>query len=370
MSAVTSSVGKMLISQIPAPEEDVQSQDEAESHTEQVDPGGEPSRNTLIQYRTDFYSTSSDGHVSFPGMISTPSSTDDDAAVMEFVDVCLTDDKVDSTGADKGKISDYHATSKGHPYIRILSSAVNEALRCVVDYYPGVGLSSRIVKVYEPYAIFVFYERQLTEYRERLENNTTEGLNSSCANRNAARDLKVVQDFVRDKVQSSVQAERERHSRGQVTFDMLWLLFKPGCQVYYDYGKIGEHDPYILEDVVFTLINGATESCTACVWNMDADSHWVGPYATESTIDRFAGEKSILELKLYPCEYLRFDPEVSVEDLSAIRQHFIDRGKKWYGLRRSKKCYWFEGTTTTIPRRSVSSGGLLSLNVQLRGMIR
>lgn len=344
-----------LISQTPPPEEEVRSQDGVDNQPEEVESaGGESKKNPLIQYRTEFFGAFGDGRVSFPGLEAQPSPTEDDATVMEFVDVCLTDEKVDSSNSGNRKASDYYARSKGNPYIRILSPAVNEALRCVVDYYPDVDLSSKVIKVFEPYAILVFYEPQLTEYRERLEADTIEDSDASCFNRHAARDLKIVQEFVHEKVQSSVEAERERHSRGHVTFDMLWLLFKPGCQVYFDFDNIGEHDPYILESVNFMLVNGATDRYAVGCWNIDADSRWVGPAREDTIIDRFAGEKSILELKLYPCEYLRFDPDVTAEDLVSIRQHFIDRGKKWYGLRRSKKCYSFEGTTTTMPRRSVS----------------
>ncbi|KAK7741336.1 hypothetical protein SLS63_000889 [Diaporthe eres] len=47
--------------------------------------------------------------------------------------------------------------------------------------------------------------------------------------------------------------------------------------------------------------------------------------------------------------------EVGVGDTEKIRQHFVDRGKKWYDIQRSKKCYQFEGITTAYPRTSTSS---------------
>lgn len=272
---------------------------------------------------------------------------------MEYVDVCFTNEGLKPSDSGDKRRSDYLDQRKGHPYIRILSPAVNEALRCTVDYYPEVDLSSRVVKIYEPYDIIVFYEQQLTEYRKRLELGTDEDLDTSCPNRHAARDILVVQNFIQEQVGTAVEAERKRHARGQATFDMLWLLFKPGCEIFFDVAYIGEYDPFIFRSIDCSLINGATESYKITCWNIDADSSWVGPSQIEATVERFAGEKNIVELKLYPCEYLRFDPDVNTDDLAGIRQHFIERGRRWYELRRTTKCWYFEGTTVTVPRRAV-----------------
>lgn len=56
----------------------------------------------------------------------------------------------------------------------------------------------------------------------------------------------------------------------------------------------------------------------------------------------------------FPCEYLSRSSDVGVGDADKIRQYLVDRGKKWYDIQRSKKCYQFDGITTAYPRTSVS----------------
>ena len=182
---------------------------------------------------------------------------------MEYVGVRLTQMAI-GPGSDAATMAN-QSHSKGHSYITIFSRVVNEALRCVVDYYPTVDLSGSTVRVVEPFAIFVHYERELTEYRNRLLTRST---SDSCANKHAYEHIGIVQDFVKARVQKDVDAERKRHARGFATFDMLWLLYKPGCDVYYDYNLVVEHEPHVLKDVWFDLANGTTDEYSAvCVGN-------------------------------------------------------------------------------------------------------
>lgn len=272
--------------------------------------------------------------------------------VFEYVEVRLSSqDRLSSTS----KPEDLPKTDKGkgHAYINILSPAVAEALRCVVDYYPGLDLSGNVIKVPEPYCVFVFFEKELAEYRRRSAALATAN-SSSCSNRWADKHIGIVQDFVREQVQESVDAERARHSRGYATFDMLWLLYKPGSDVYCDIYELGEHDPYVISSVNFDLVNGATDSYDFNIWDINADSMWVGPEASSRAVQHFTGEKRITTLVLYPCEYVRFADNVTPDDVSAIRQHFVNRGRKWYSLRQKVSCHYFDGVTVSLPRRVVS----------------
>lgn len=247
-----------------------------------------------------------------------------------------------------------HQTGKGHPYIRILSPAVCEALRAVVDYYPNLNLSTRTVDIPEPYAVFVFFEEELNEYCRRLELPTEYQQSPSCPNRFAVNHIRIVQDFVRQHVQADVQAERERHSRGFATFQMLWLLYKPGTDVYHDAWLTGEYDPHVISKVYFHLIDGATPYYSIDCWCMDATSKEVGPAMFNRFMHPFSGEKQISTLHVYPCDYLRFENGMTDDDLSQIHNHFVNRGKQWYSMRRQVKCYLFDGITLRNPRQRVS----------------
>ncbi|KAK4243514.1 P-loop containing nucleoside triphosphate hydrolase protein, partial [Corynascus novoguineensis] len=310
----------------------------------------------LVNYRTEYYSLITGVTANWDGSRSDKNAANEEGLVMEYVDVRNTQLPISRNGdaASQGGNKGLHVNShsKGHSYITIFSPAVNEALRCVVDYYPSVDLSGNTIKVKEPFAIFVFYERELTEYRNRL---LTETPDDSCANKYAHKHIGIVQDFVRSRVQKIVDAERERHARGFATFDMLWLLYKPGCDVYYDVSEVIEHEPYVLKDVDFYLANGVTNEYKLSCWNMDAAGTWVGPSPDSFEIRRFAGEIEIVKLRAYPCEFLKFAKGVTEEDALKIREHFISRGKKWYQLTKGRQCHDFEGFTTSFPRRKYTS---------------
>lgn len=285
---------------------------------------------------------------------------------MEYVELRLTQEHAaassDVSTSETKEKKKYHEYTRGHSYVTILSPAVCEALRCVVDYYPAVNLSGNTIKIFEPFEIVVFYEQELTEYRNRLPSDSPEKGLHSCANRYAHKHIGIVQEFVRNRIGKKVDAERERHSRGYATFDMLWLLYRPGHDVYHDIWDIAEHEPYVVKSVSYSLVNGSTNHYTIEYWNIDGTKEWIGPCEVSATVHRFAGEKEIISLKSYPCECVSFSKDIKKGDAEQIKEHFINRGKKWYKLRRGKKCYAFDGFTTSFPRRRVSIVNLLHEN--------
>ncbi|KAI1740428.1 hypothetical protein F4680DRAFT_419427 [Xylaria scruposa] len=307
-----------------------------------------------IKYSTKYISTSKSNVSQVLSGRQKEPSIESEPQVLEYVEIIYTSDlglSNDAPKPDADEKAHFSVHSRGRSYIRILSPAVGEALRCTVDYFPGVDLSGNTIDIFEPYAIFVFFERQLNEYRERLEQATENGMSPLCINRYACKHISIVQQFVKERTQLAVDAERERHARGYATFDMLWLLYKPGSDVYYDVPKVGEYEPYVIKGVGAQWQNGATSEYTIFFWNMKTDFYWIGPSVESHTQERFAGEKKITTLQAFPCEYLRFMENLNEPDTERIRNHFIERGKKWYEAMRGKRWYWFEGHSTTFPRQ-------------------
>lgn len=305
----------------------------------------------LVRYRIE-YAGQMSGSVFFDGKITQRKTSSKEPPIFEHVDVRLSSKETLAATTNEEEISRTE-NGKGHAYINILSPAVAEALRCVVDYFPDLNLSGNIIKILEPYSVFVFFEKELTEYRERV-GSAAQDESSTCPNRWAAKHIGIVQAFVKEQTQEAVDAERARHARGYATFDMLWLLYKPGSDVYYDRYDYGEHEPYVVSTVNFDLVNDAANFYLLGLWNIDADSSWVGPLEIGTEVQRFVGEKRIPSLRAFPCEYLRFSDDIAEGEVSTIRQYFVNRGKKWYGLRRKTQCCQFDGFTTTFPRREVS----------------
>lgn len=90
-----------------------------------------------IRYRVEYMSSVSPGVA--PGLDEDKAHSDTgDSAIMEHVEVRLTQEAFESGSSEQRNSRKYHAHTKGTSYITILSPAVSEALRCVVNYYPSV----------------------------------------------------------------------------------------------------------------------------------------------------------------------------------------------------------------------------------------
>lgn len=90
-----------------------------------------------IKYRVEYLSTVTPGVA--PGLDGDEDRfKKEESFVMEYVEVRHTTEAFDSRPTKERNPGQYHTHCKGHSYLTILSSAVIEALRCVVDYYPDV----------------------------------------------------------------------------------------------------------------------------------------------------------------------------------------------------------------------------------------
>lgn len=130
-----------------------------------------------------------------------------------------------------------------------------------------------------------------------------------------------------NKVQrESMDIEKERHNRGFATFDMLWMLIKPGMTVYsrneeatlacrvkiliWNVGVVSHStndDPYQKVDIV--------------LWYLDHNGTHIHRRAHTVSINRYHGEKEICQLPVYP---EKFHPNSEQE-----RTTRINRGRNY-----------------------------------------
>ncbi|EAQ89251.1 hypothetical protein CHGG_05870 [Chaetomium globosum CBS 148.51] len=273
----------------------------------------------LVRYKIEYAGRES-GSVFVDGRRA-PLDTSKEHPVFEYVDVRLpSKDTVDT----RTKQEDISKTDngKGHAYINILSPSVAEALRCVVDYFPDLDFSENIIKIPEPYSVFVFFEKELTEYRERVA-KLAQVESSTCPNRWAAKHIAIVQDFTTSHGRTST-------TTFTITASTSPMLSRP-------YNSNLSRAPQ-------------TPTNSACGISMPTLPGLV-PWKLRWRYSRFAGEKRTPELRAFPCEYLRFADDIDEEEVAAVKQYFVNRGKKWYNLRRGVRCSHFDGFTIIFPRR-------------------
>ncbi|KAF2453269.1 hypothetical protein BDY21DRAFT_293312 [Lineolata rhizophorae] len=245
--------------------------------------------------------------------------------------------------------------SMGPRYICINSAAVINALRAVVEYYPDQSLIGNSITIDEPYLILVHHEKELRKYRESFAPNATASENKTdemgkcVGEEDTYEHLGIVLDFLQSTLKDSFAKERELHRRERpaCTYEMLWMLFKPGTDVYFDSDSCGVLDSYVVRSVSWKINNGAPVLYEIQLWNLDYDAIYIGPRQHTAIVLPFDGEKEIASLDVFPCEYLT--KEARGESYEERRKFLEERGRMFFQLT-SKQCMWYDGYTTTFPK--------------------
>jgi hypothetical protein len=99
------------------------------------------------------------------------------------------------------------------------------------------------------------------------------------------------------------------------TYENLWMLFKPGQDIYVSTQNGKFLDPMVLAQF---------QKGVAYSWNLKYESGFVRPIRSGTEIPWFDGEKEITSLSAYP---KHFHPEND-----ALEARFIERGKKYWSL--------------------------------------
>ncbi|KAF2473443.1 uncharacterized protein BDR25DRAFT_282983 [Lindgomyces ingoldianus] len=255
--------------------------------------------------------------------------------------------------------------SMGEKYIQINSAAVVNALRAVVEYCPGQNLIGDSITISEPYTILVHHEKELATYREnfapgKLEDHSNDS-QSCLVEEDTYEHLGLVLEFLQQTLKDSLEKERARHERERpvTTYDMLWTLFRPGIDVYFDTQSCGIFDSYVVRSVDWEINNGSPVRYTIGLWNLYYNAIYVGPRIYTAVVLPFDGEKEIADLDIFPCEFLREDKHKETPE--AMRKRLEERGKMFYRLT-SKQCMWYDGLTTTFPRQRFT--GLVMVDME------
>jgi hypothetical protein len=235
------------------------------------------------------------------------------------------------------------------PFIEIMSPAVLEALRSVVEYYPGENLVTRSIRVYWPYPMLTHHDEALEQYQKKFEEpNCTK---PDCSGQYASEHIGIIREFVHKSTGVSIAEELKRHERGFASFEMLWLLYKPGDDVLWDRFTYGEYEPWVIRTIDWVVTDGTIQSYSITLWNMNVDSVFIGPCNTTFFISPFSGEREISSLRMFPFNCLKKDNKGRSPE--EVKNSLIERGKVFFKLR-TKGCWDFRGHTTFFPRHSVS----------------
>ncbi|KAL9080406.1 MAG: hypothetical protein Q9157_000791 [Trypethelium eluteriae] len=188
-----------------------------------------------------------------------------------------------------------------------------------------------------PYRDLYLHKDDLRRYQKQHPSRErhSEEYNNACDRHiNALVDYLYLQDEIRLK-----QAEeRWEKTVPTTTFGSLWLLMKPGTDVYVK--EYGLHNAYVIELTREQFSKKHQTRCYAIeVWNLVFNGRAISRQTKTILIPVFDGEREITSLPLYP---ERFHPKRS-EDQQSLRQELVERGKKYVSLARGPSYMAYSG---------------------------
>lgn len=108
--------------------------------------------------------------------------------------------------------------------------------------------------------------------------------------------------------------------RGEITYDLLGVLFKPGCHVYTKCFGSKKSRCVVFDAAEETTQKGVTYFKLECHY-LDHDGHELGEVGIELGIVKFRGRKPIHTLDAFPLQYH--------PDCKQITQDLVERGRKF-----------------------------------------
>lgn len=299
-------------------------------------------------------------------------------------------------------------------YMTIHSPAALKALRTIIPMHPDLPRLAETITLPEPFCFIVQYKHEIEEHIAALpalpepetapaqqtptattpatQSTATESITAGIENieltdeapapkpaplaraeltekQQERHDLQVLMGYIFSKdFGRKYDAEIALRAEKKCTFELAWMLFRPGSYVYSWEGDSLNCfivDSFELEGLFAKRTRSSQaevrprnrlrgqefgfsrvpESIVVKMCYLEFDGEYIGRRPKKVVISAFEGDKNINALPVFPQEYCTFEN---------VRQKLIDRGKKYIEL--SKRTYAeYDGETLSIPQRSVKS---------------
>lgn len=218
----------------------------------------------------------------------------------------------------------------------IHSICIIEAFKATILYYPGLDLQGMELTISEPYSAFWHYHQELKAIQttgctfleppvgDKQPETTPTG--SQSPNADTIQHLKLLCDLIESQNLEEVKLEQERHRQDPpvATYQMMWLLFKPGTRVYYF--SDGRATAGVVVSIQTDNDPQRLGPRSLKLWSLDFDGFKLGRRALRYKFKPFDGEKRVSELHVCPCDIY------DAYDNSCLRSELISRGRKFWNF--------------------------------------
>lgn len=248
-----------------------------------------------------------------------------------------------------GAFYEGNSSQMGPKTITIYSEKLANALRAVVQYYPSVSLIDRSISITEPYMVLCHHSAELEAYRDSHPSQ-----HSEVYRKETNKDIDLLLSVLRlEKPEVAEEKERYQRSSPVCTFNLLWLLFKPG-EACYRRSETGETSASIVRAIKGGSSAGRLAPYRVYTWQLNFDGYKVGRELIKTVIAPFGGEREIRVLDCFPCRFYK-DPTENVTNNPNLRQRLVARGQKFWKLTRGRPYVEYSGINLVYPFERVST---------------
>ena len=245
---------------------------------------------------------------------------------------------------------DFKRSSVASRKIIIFSMKLINALRDVIDYYPGCTLLGEEVDVHEPYCMLVHYKDKLLWYKDHHRPCHAPLYREECN-----RHIDLLLNFLEWYSGKALRDEQARWARDVpvCTFENLWLLYKPG-EPGYRLREPGQYDPFITKVVQGGLESNNLDGYLIEMWNINFNGFLVGRSIEYTYIGPFDGEKEIRSLRFFPERFYPVQRDKQHHGDKPLRERLIARGQNFWNLVKQRSCYReYNGKSASSPFNQV-----------------
>ncbi|KAM5378032.1 hypothetical protein ACJZ2D_004643 [Fusarium nematophilum] len=223
------------------------------------------------------------------------------------------------------------------PFMTIHSEHLINALKAVVAYYPYINLEGKFVTINSPYRVLYHHRQELARYRD----NQPAAHDSEYA-ATTAKHIDVLLKFLDDNLGDQIRQEEDRHKLKipMATFELFWLLLRPGEVMYakrYDIWTAYVISSVNINQHAYSPHDVYKINC----WMLETNGTKVNRFMYSFSLSPWIGEQAIGSLPIIPASF--WPEDLEAQGGLTMREKNIALGKLYWELLKRPTYMDYEG---------------------------
>ena len=233
------------------------------------------------------------------------------------------------------RVGALHLTKICRARLVIQSSLLRNALGQIIRYYPGnpwIADSSVAATIFEPYSALLHHYHEIEGFISR-ESNKTSGPDKDDSMTQIDREktvdeMTLLLGFLRPLYENTVKPAADSLAQDvpMVEFDMLWYLFRPGTDVWFQgsetaYMAVVHRVEYERDHEQRKWSSNESSGLILHLWCLSTDGNRVARISVVHVFERYAGQIEVTSLAVCPVSYW------DVTDQGARRQNTLAKSQ-------------------------------------------